>query len=224
MSRPLRLAVLACGLAGAMGSSWGQAGIYTCVDAKGRRLTSDRPILECVDREQKELNASGTVRRIVPPSLTGPERAVLEERERRAAEDRQRLEEERRLQRALLVRYPNQAVHDSERAKALATAQEAIATGHRRIAELQEQRKALDTEAQFHKSPAQWPAKLKRQVEDNEQHLASQQRQVALQEDEKKRVDARFSDELARLKALWARAHTTAVATQAQAPVAPVRR
>ena len=37
-------------------------GIYTCVDAKGRRLTSDRPIMECIDREQNELSAGGTVR------------------------------------------------------------------------------------------------------------------------------------------------------------------
>ena len=30
-------------------------GIYTCTDAKGRKLTSDRPIPECHDREQRVL-------------------------------------------------------------------------------------------------------------------------------------------------------------------------
>ena len=53
------------------------AGIYTCVDAKGRKITSDRPIVDCIDREQVELNPSGTVRRKVGPSLTAQERAAL---------------------------------------------------------------------------------------------------------------------------------------------------
>ena len=50
------------------------AGIYTCIDAHGRRLTSDRPIPACIDREQRELNRDGTVRRIIPPTLTATER------------------------------------------------------------------------------------------------------------------------------------------------------
>ena len=33
--------------------------IYTCVDSKGRRLTSDRPIVECLDREQHQLGNTG---------------------------------------------------------------------------------------------------------------------------------------------------------------------
>ena len=51
-------------------------GIYTCIDAHGRRLTSDRPIPACIDREQRELNRDGTVRRIIPPTLTATDRGV----------------------------------------------------------------------------------------------------------------------------------------------------
>ena len=49
-------------------------GIYSCVDAYGRRLTSDRPILSCIDREQRELNRSGGTRRVIPPTLSATER------------------------------------------------------------------------------------------------------------------------------------------------------
>ena len=59
---PFALALIA--VFGAAGHAWAQAGIYTCVDAKGRRLTSDRPIVECLDREQKELTPNGNVKRI----------------------------------------------------------------------------------------------------------------------------------------------------------------
>ena len=56
-------------LAGASVAAVAQPAIYSCVDGKGRRITSDRPIPECLDREQKELNPSGTVRRSVGPNL-----------------------------------------------------------------------------------------------------------------------------------------------------------
>src|SRR5688572_9269158 len=75
-------------------------GIFTCVDAKGRRLTSDRPIVECIDREQREITPSGTVKRKIGPSLTAEERAAEEEKQRLAVEERNRLAEEKRRERA----------------------------------------------------------------------------------------------------------------------------
>ena len=53
--------------------------IYTCVDKQGRKLTSDRPIPECIDREQRELGPSGTLRRVIGPTLTQQEREALAE-------------------------------------------------------------------------------------------------------------------------------------------------
>jgi hypothetical protein len=216
MPRLLAHLILAGLVAGAGSVAWSQT-IYTCVDAKGRRLTSDRPILECIDREQKELNSSGTVRRSIAPTPTASERVVMEERERKDAEDKQRQAEERRMQRALLTRYPNQGVHDMERAKALRAAQDVIVSSQRRIVELQQERKQLDVEAEFYKDRAKWPFKLKRQVEDNEQQAVTQQRYITSQEEEKRRIEKRFDDELAKLKVLWSQAST------ASAPAAPLR-
>lgn len=215
-------AAFACLLAGAMAGAGAQSrgeslegGIYVCVDAKGRRLTADRPHPECLDREQKVLNASGTVRRVVPPTLTATERAEEEERARRAGEQRMRQEEERRLARALVMRYPNQAVHDTERGKALHAADEVIAMGEKRIAELAEERKALQAEAEFFKSTAQWPATLTRKFEDNAQQAAAQQRIIDQQSEEKKRIQARFDEELARLKPVWSRGQAAGAAPPA---------
>ena len=47
-----------------------EKGIYTCIDDRGRRLTADRPIPECSGKEQQILNQDGSVRAIVPPTLT----------------------------------------------------------------------------------------------------------------------------------------------------------
>jgi hypothetical protein len=216
MARLLSRLTLASLLAAACSAGWSET-IYTCVDAKGRKLTSDRQIPECMDREQKELNSSGTVRRSIAPIPTAQERALLEERERKDNEDKQRQAEERRMQRALLARYPNQPVHDMERAKALRAAQDVIVTSQRRIVELQQEHRQLDTEAEFYKDRAKWPVKLKRQMEDNEQQATSQQRFVAGQEEEKRRIEKRFDDELAKLKVLWNQAAT------ASATVTPPR-
>lgn len=222
MHRPLVRVVFALIMTGATAVAWAQhggSGIYTCVDAKGRRLTSDRPIPECLDREQKQLNASGTVRRVVPPSMTPAERAAAQERERQANEEKQRQADEKRRQKALLARYPDQARHDAERAKALQAVEDVIASARHRIVELQAERRKLDTEAEFYKDRSKWPLKLRRQVEDNDQQTAAQQRFIAAQEEEKRRIDAQFDQELAQLKVLWAQAAGTAAASGT-----PVRR
>lgn len=201
-------------LAGAAGSAWGQAGIYTCVDVRGRHITSDRPIMECLDREQKELGPTGTVRRIVPPSLTAAERAAQQERERKLADERLRAAEERRLQRALLARYPHPDIHDAEREKALRLQREVIESAQRRMQDLREDRAKLDSGTGSDRNPAEWPATLKRLVDQNEQQLAAQQRYLDAQEDELKRITRRFDEELARLKLLWARADAATAAAQ----------
>jgi hypothetical protein len=226
----LRLLLGALVAAGALAPAWAQpmapgGSIFTCTNAKGQRLTSDRPIVECLDREQKELKSDGTVRRTIGPSLTAQERTALEERERKQADERQRQTDERRAQKALLTRYPNQAAHDVERMKALRAAEDVIAVGQRRVAELEEQRRKLEQETEFYKDPAKWPPRLRRQIEETEQQIAAQQRFVASHEEEKKRIDAQFDEELGRLKALWAQLiPSTATSGAGGGPSPPVRK
>lgn len=180
-------------------------GIYTCVDSKGRRLTSDRPILECIDREQKELSSSGTTRRKIGPSLTADEQAVEDEKNRRLQAEQYRINEEKRRDRALLTRYPNKNVHDRERAIALTQIDDVIATARIGATELVAQRKSLDTELEFYKNDiSKAPPRLKRTLDENTQLQATQKRFMDEQAAEKQRVNERFDQELVRLKILWA--------------------
>ncbi|WP_341908693.1 DUF4124 domain-containing protein [Polaromonas sp. YR568] len=180
-------------------------GIYTCVDAKGRKITADRPIAECMDRTQKELNRTGTIRRELPPVLTAEERAAQEAKDKQAAEARAREAEEKRRERALLQRYPDRASHDRERAAALAHIDEVIKTASSRTPQLASQRKALDGELEFYASdPSKVPASLKRRIEEHESGVAAQKKFIQDQEQEKKRINARFDEELVKLKQLWA--------------------
>ncbi len=179
--------------------------IYTCVDGKGRKITADRPIVECIDRTQQELSSTGTVKRQVGPSLTAEERAAQEEKDKAAAEVRSREAEEKRRDRALLLRYPNRAVHDQERVAALAQVDEVIKASHKRTLELAEQRKSIQTEFEFYvKDPSKAPPALKRKLEENNNSSMVQKRFISEQEQEKKRVNVRFDEELVKLKPLWA--------------------
>ena len=191
-----------CG--GLLGAASAQ-GIFTCTDSRGKKITSDRPIPECLDREQKELNASGTVKRSMGPVLTAQEASEQELRDKKAAEERTRINDERRRNRAMLLRYKDQAAHDAERASALTQVDGVIQTANKRMEELAQQRKTLDSELEFYKSdPSKIPAHLRRRVTEFEENLVAQQRFIANQQLEKKRVNDRFDEELARLKPLWA--------------------
>jgi hypothetical protein len=191
--------------------AWAQnapvGGIYTCTDGQGRKLTSDRPIPECNDREQKVLNPSGTLKQKVGPSLTAAERAQQEAKDKQELEERNRQNEEHRRDRALLTRYPNKAVHDKERAEAIAQIAAVSKAASTRLLELAAQRKKLDDEMEFYKKDtSKAPQYLRRQVEENNQSTAVQQRFIADQEEETRRVNGRFDDELVRLRQLWAAA------------------
>lgn len=179
--------------------------IYSCVDGKGRTITADRPIAECIDRTQRELSRSGLVKRQLGPSLTAHEQAAQDEKDRQAAELRAREAEDRRRDKALLQRYPTRAVHDQERAAALLQIDEVIKASSKRRGELADQRKAIASELEFYvKDPSRSPASLKRRLEENDTSVAVQQKFIADQEQEKKRVNLRFDEELAKLKQLWA--------------------
>ena len=190
--------------------AWGQTqtesgGVYTCIDAKGRKLTADRPIADCIDREQKVLNPSGTVRAKVGPSLTAQEKQELEQKEKREAEERNRTAEEKRRDRALMIRYPNKGVHDRERLEALAQIEAVTKAATTRLTELVRQRAALDEEMEFYKKdPSKAPAYLRRQLEENTQSQSVQKRFIAEQDGESRRLNARFDDELIRLRQVWA--------------------
>lgn len=187
------------------GAGWAEAqAIYSCTDRQGRHLKSDRPSLDCLDREQRELGRSGATRRVIPPTPTAAERAARESEERELATARERALNMVRRDQALLMRYPDAAAHDGARAQALAQTQVVVDTAERRIAELAAERQALDEEMEFYrKDPSRAPPKLRRDLDDNTLATQAQRRAIAAQQDERQRIHARFDEEATRLKPLW---------------------
>jgi len=178
------------------------APIYTCVDAGGKRLTSDRPIIECTTREQRVLNADGSVRRIVPPTPTADERAELEARERTAAAERVARQDAVRRDRNLLIRFPNEAAHRKAREAALDDMRKAVRTSEARVALLAAERKPLLDEAEFYVGKP-LPQKLRSQLDANDATTDAQRTLVQNQQAEIVRINLLYDAELERLKKLW---------------------
>ncbi|MEO5738137.1 MAG: DUF4124 domain-containing protein [Variovorax sp.] len=198
------LPLLLTGIVQAQPQQAAPGGIYSCVDSRGRNITSDRPIADCADREQRELNPSGTTRRRIEPTYTAREQAERDERARQSALVALRQNEDRRRERALLMRYPNVAAHERERKEAISQIDAVIQAARKRQAELVDERKKVDDELEFYKGDAsKAPVSIRRQLDDNAQSALVQNRFIGEQEDEKKRVNARFDEERARLRQLW---------------------
>lgn len=178
--------------------------IYTCIDAKGRKLTSDRKIPECSDREQKILNPSGTLKARIGPNLTAQERSEIEANAKAVQQERTRQEEEKKRDRALWVRYPNEALHQKERAESLRQVMLVRQAAVNRVTELLAERvKLLDEMAFYTKDPGKAPLKLRQQMDAVTQALAAQGRFLADKDNEMARTNARFDEELLRLQPLW---------------------
>ena len=191
-------------LAGHVG--WAQAAtataIYTCTDANGKKLTSDRPIAECTTREQRVLNADGSVRNVIGPTLTADERADKEARDREAAAAFAARQDAVRRDRNLIARFPDEAAHRKARNAALDGMRSAVKASEARLELLAKARKPLTDEAEFYNAKTM-PATLRAQLEGNETSTDAQRSLIQNQQIEVLRINTLYDAELERLKKLW---------------------
>ena len=175
--------------------------IYTCTDANGRRLTSDRPISECLDREQRMLRSDGSVRGVVRPSLTQGELAELNARERQQSVDQVAQQGASRRDRWLLQRYPDQASHESARQAALVTPLQLVRSSELRFSELAEVRKQLLIQAAQARGAAS--LELQQKIGANEVTIQAQRDLLVVQRAEVDRLNASYDSERAMLQKIW---------------------
>ncbi len=211
--------IVAATLCAAASAQTPRAPIYSCIDANGKKLTSDRPIPECLNRDQRVLNADGSPNRIVPPTPTADERAAQEQRERELAAERAAKNDAIRRDRNLLNRFPDEVAHSKARAKALDDVGNSVRISEARINLLKAERKPLLDEAEFYVGKT-LPAKLKSALDANDAALDAQRALVQNQQVEVVRINGLYDAELARLKKLWAGAPAGSLGPIAAPPAA----
>ncbi|MDO4794323.1 MAG: DUF4124 domain-containing protein [Brachymonas sp.] len=180
------------------------AQIYTCVDAQGRRHTSDRPIAACLDREQRQLSKNGVVQRIIPPSYTAEEKAAIAARAQQEEEQRQQERAKAKSMSALLQRYPTQAAHQAARKAEMGPIMARISESQERIEQIKLERAKLDEEMAFYrKTPDKMPAKLRMQIQASRDSEQAANRYIAKLREELLLLDKRYDNERAMLEPMW---------------------
>ena len=203
--RPLLLAALVIALPQAARAADPARSIIQC-ELNGKKVTSDRLIPDCVNKEQRELNPDGSLKRIIPPTPTADEAAAKEEKDREAKLELAARGDAVRRDRNLMQRFPDEAAHRKSRDKALDELRIAGKIYAERIAALTSEKKKLDDEKLFYVNEhvnKPLPTQLKLKIDANDASLGAQKLLAQKQVEETTRINDLYDAELARLKKLW---------------------
>lgn len=179
------------------------AKIYRCKTASGKILTSDRPIPECLNREQAIIGSSGMVRKRVQPQKTEYELRMERQREKALAEQRAQEAEKRQAEQVLVMRYPDKASHDAKREQALAPTIQTVVMAEQNLKLLLEQRSKLDKELEFYPDQTKMPRSLRTKNTDNKEAIAAQNKLIKAKKTDMARINYKYNMELKRLRELW---------------------
>jgi len=203
---PLLLAALAIALPQATRAAEPLGRPIIQCELNGKKVTSDRLIPECYNKEQRELNADGSLKRIIPPTPTADELAAKEEKDREAKLVLATRSEAVRRDRNLMQRFPDEAAHRKAREKALDELRIAGKIYADRIAELLIDKKKLEDDRYFYKNERvnkPVPTQLQQKIDANDALLEAQKSLAQNQVAETSRINDLFDAELARLRKLW---------------------
>lgn len=184
------------------GTAAQSVGVYSCTDDHGRRLISDRPIPECLDREQRVLGPSGVERTPRAPVPTQAELERAAQEKQRRLQEQERILEQHRLDQVLLQRYPDSAAHETARVQQIQQFDELQMLARARLLGL-EQAYVQAQKDQAALGSAATPA-TRKAVQAAQAAVQTQKRSIEANELNRQRIMLRFDDEARRLEKLWA--------------------
>ena len=177
--------------------------IYTCKDASGKTITSDRPLPECQGREGRVLSKTGTTVQTIEAPLTDDQRAAREAEEEKKKEAAVVRAEQLRRDKALLSTYQNLDDLESKRQRALLQVEREMRESEKRMGVLEKVEQENKQEQEFYKRK-QMPVELKRRVDENEGALRAEKLLLASKKGEIVQVNQKFDDDKKRYTELTA--------------------
>ena len=177
--------------------------IYTCKDASGKTITSDRPLPECQGRDGRILSNQGTTVKTIEAPLTSEQQAAREVEEEKKKEAGIKRAEQLRKDKALLNTYQNIDDLESKRQRALLQVEREMKEAERRVSFLAKQELEIKEEEAFFKKK-QMPLELKRKLDENEGALRAERSLLASKKDEITQVNQRFDEDKKRFTELSA--------------------
>ncbi|MGE0314663.1 MAG: DUF4124 domain-containing protein [Lautropia sp.] len=214
------------------------AGIYSCTDANGRIITSDRPIPDCAKRELRVLNADGSVREIISAPLTKEQqkqRARDEQRrveeawakkvqqKQRARDEQRRVEEAwaKKVQQArdrnLLQTFEDERAIESLRRRTIADIDHEIKLATLRILSLDKEMKIAQQEVERfrqERAGSRIPFVYQQRITDAANAILAEDALIKDRREERERANARFDADSKRLSELLGRPVRSAEASK----------
>jgi hypothetical protein len=194
---------------------------YCCTDANGKLACGDILPAACHKRPYRILDERGRLVKEVAAPLTPEQRMLRDAEEAKKLEEAKKAAEDKRRNQALLATYPSEKDIDIARDRALADFDKASADTEKRFGEAMKEKKKLDAEKEFYvKKPM--PAKLKKQVEDNEAAIKTAQGALDSRKEERDALAAKYDEEKKRYMDLrYGKTPRTADAASAAADKRP---
>lgn len=175
--------------------------IYTCKDANGRTITSDRPIQACSNLPMRELRSDGALRREIAPPLTRAQRKMLAERRARERAAELLARQERTRDRALLEAFPTMAALEQSRERQIAEIQVQIDRTYSRMVELHKELQAAQAAARAY-PPGKAPGTVKQKVAQIAGAILTEDSLVKSHIEEQEQIRQRYASDADRLRVL----------------------
>ncbi len=182
--------------------------IYSCTDADGRVISSDRPIPTCSRQPMRELNPDGSLRRIIPPPPTREQQrqqAVLE-KERQEEALARKVQQSR--DRNLLLTFEDERSLESMRRRGLADIDHEIRLATQRILSIDRELKiAQDSASAWQSANPQkkLPFHYQQRITDSANAILVEDALITERQVERDRINTRFDADAKRLRELLGR-------------------
>ncbi len=191
----LACAFVLCASVASAAPAGGSSGLlYCCNDSNGKQVCGDILPQACYGRAYREIgDGARTVRQVEAP-------LTAEQRVQRAAEDEKRRQEEavrkeqQRKDQALLNTYGSERDIDAMRARAEEDVQKAIQAAETKIAEIRQQRKRFENEAEFYKKKPM-PPDIQKGLTDTDGEIRAQESIIEAKKKELEIVRAKYAED-----------------------------
>jgi len=155
----------------------------------------------CYGRAYRELGDSGRTSRLVDAPLTVEQRAQRAAEEQRRKEQERVLNEQRRMDQALLNTYASEKDIEIMRSRAERDLTMAIKAAEERIAEIRKQRKKFEDEAEFYRN-RQLPAEVAKGLRDADYEIGAQESVIESKKRDQETMRAKYDEDLRRFRDL----------------------
>jgi hypothetical protein len=198
----------------------GQARIYCCDDAQGRKHCGDFLPAQCTKLGYEVRDEKGFVVERKDPPMTAEQIARREAETARKAEEEKRKVEERRRNLALLSTYSAEKDIDAARDRAVTEVQKLVKQAEDLVGEAQKAKAKVEREKEFYKNKT-LPAPVKKQIQDVEADLKAKLDTLAARKADIEKTKAKFEDEKKKFRELKGIVNPGPATSQPLTPTAP---